>query len=308
MPDFLDIDRVEANALREILRTARARKDARAGWSAGHPDADAPLDGTLLALLFERPSTRTRVSFDVAIRQLGGTSLVLNAPETHLGRSERISDTGAVLSRYVDAVAIRAQTQERLEAFTAKASVPVINGLTDRTHPCQIMADLMTIEEQLGNIGGRVLCWCGDGNNVLHSFLQAAPKWGFRLRAACPPGHAPDAGIVAQARAEGGEIELMQDPAEAIQGADVVVTDAWASMGDDDAGSARRRAVFRPYQVDATLLAQAADHAIFLHCLPAYRGEEVTDEVLDGPHSRVLDEAENRLHVQKAILLWCLGR
>ena len=308
MPHFLDIDPVGADVLRAILEAAKTRKAARAGWPAGRADADAPLTDRVLALLFERPSTRTRVSFDMAIRQLGGSSLVLNAMETHLGRSEAISDTAQVLSRYVDAVAFRARAHSRLQDFATHSGIPVINGLTDRTHPCQILADIMTFEEHRGPVAGRKFAWCGDGNNVAHSLLAAAAKFDFRLALACPPGHEPDADILAGAQAAGGDITLLEDPVEAVCDADCVLTDAWVSM-EDEGKEVRehRRARFLPYQVHAGLMSNAREGAIFLHCLPAYRGEEVTDEVLDSENSPVFDEAENRLHVQKAILLWCFG-
>ncbi len=293
-----------------MIEEARRRKAARAGRPALAPDEDAPLSGCALAMLFERPSTRTRVSFELAIRQLGGGAIVLNAAETHLSRGdqgESVADTARVLSRFADAAMIRATSHSSLLEFAEHATVPVVNGLTYRSHPCQVLGDVMTLEERLGPIRGRTVAWCGDGNNVAHSFVHAAAAFGFLLRLACPDGHGPDPDIVGEARAAGAQIAFFDDPDEAVSGADCVVTDAWASMGDE-ADAAARQARFAPYRIDPERMARAAPHAVFLHCLPAHRGEEVLDEVMDGPQSAVFDEAENRLHIQKAILLRCLGR
>ena len=307
---FLDLSRVDGDELRRLIAEARRRKQERRGRPALAVDADAPLAGRALAMLFERPSTRTRVSFELAIRQLGGDAIILNMAETQLGRGaegESIADTARVLSRYADAAMLRVNDHAGLLEFAEHASIPVINGLTYRSHPCQVLGDAMTFEERLGPIAGRRVAWVGDGNNVAHSVIEAAGRLGFRLRLACPEGHAPAPEIVAGARAEGTDIRLLSDPDAAVAGADCVMTDAWASMGDE-ADAAARRIRFARYRVDPARMARAAPHAIFLHCLPAHRGEEVVDEVMDGPQSAVFDEAENRLHIQKAILLRCFGR
>ncbi len=299
---FLDIHRHDASTLRAILDDALARKKARAGWPKGRVDADAPAKDRVLAMIFEKNSTRTRFSFDAAIRQLGGASIIANASDMQLGRGEPVEDTARVLSRMVDAVMIRANSHEDVERFAQAASVPVINGLTDRSHPCQIMADLMTIEEHRGPVTGKTLAWIGDGNNVCASFIHAAPKLGFTLKIACPSDYHPDLHDLARG---GSAVHLTSDPDEAVTGADAVITDTWVSMGDADY-DARMRAL-EPYGVDEALMARAAQGAVFLHCLPAHRGEEVTDEVIDGPRSLVWDEAENRIHAQKAVLAWCLA-
>ena len=307
---FLDLGDIDPKELRRTVSEARRRKAERKGRPSLEADVDAPLAGHALAMLFERPSTRTRVSFELAIRQLGGGSIVLSIAETHLGRgeqSETIADSARVLSRYADAVMIRCTAHESLLEFAENAGIPVINGLTYRSHPCQVLGDVMTFEERLGPIAGRVVAWCGDGNNVAHSFIQAASRFGFHLRLACPEGHGPDPEIVGAARRDGADIVLLEDPDEAVTGADAVVTDAWASMGDE-ADAAARLKRFLPYQIDAARMSRAEPHAIFLHCLPAHRGEEVVDAVMDGPQSAVFDEAENRLHIQKAILLRCFDR
>jgi ornithine carbamoyltransferase len=281
-------------------------KRARGGRPKGAPDDGARLAGRVLAAIFEKPSTRTRLSFDIAMRQLGGATLTLAAGDLQLGRGETIADTARVLSRMVDCVMLRVRAHADLEAFAAAAEVPVINGLTDRSHPCQAVADLMTVEERLGRpVGATRWAWLGDGNNVAHSLIEAAGLMGFALRIAGPAAYRPDAGIVATAQARGGDVALVGTAEEAVQGADVVVTDTWVSMGDED--GAARRAAMRPFQVGSMLMAGAAPGAIFLHCLPAHRGEEVTDDVIDGPQSAVWDEAENRIHAQKAILLWLFG-
>ncbi|MDX2235032.1 MAG: ornithine carbamoyltransferase [Hyphomonadaceae bacterium] len=302
---FLDIHQLTGPELRALLDEAHRRKAARAGMPKGARDADAPLAGRLLAMIFEKNSTRTRVSFDVGMRQLGGETIILNAGDTQLGRGESIEDTARVLSRMVDAVMIRANRHDDVTRFAAVSTAPVINGLTDRSHPCQILADLMTIEERLGPVRGRTIAWVGDGNNVCASFLHAAPRLGFALRIAAPPAYAPRTQDVQAARNEGADVTLFHDAARAADGADVVVTDCWVSMGDTDKDA--RMAAFPPFQVTPELMARAAPGAIFLHCLPAHRGEEVTDAVIDGPQSAVFDEAENRIHAQKAVLLWCLS-
>jgi len=302
---FLDLWKLSAADLRSILDDAKARKAARKGWPKGRVDADAPLKDRVLAMVFEKNSTRTRFSFDAAIRQLGGQGIIANAADMQLGRGEPIEDTARVLSRMVDAVMIRANRHEDVERFAQASTIPVINGLTDKSHPCQILADLQTIEEHRGNVAGQTIAWVGDGNNVCASFIHAAPKFGYRLRIACPPQYHPDLYDLARAHQEGGEVLLMDDPMMAVASADVVVTDTWVSMGDDDHEA--RMDAFETFTVDERLMEQASSDAIFLHCLPAHRGEEVTDAVLDGEQSQVWDEAENRIHAQKAVLNWCLG-
>ncbi|HEX8471505.1 MAG TPA: ornithine carbamoyltransferase [Brevundimonas sp.] len=299
---FLDIHRLSAEDLRGILDDAHARKAARKGWPQGRVDADAPAKDHVLAMIFEKNSTRTRFSFDAAIRQLGGASIIATASDMQLGRGEPIEDTAKVLSRMVDAVMIRANNHEDVERFARVSTVPVINGLTDRSHPCQILADLQTIEEQLGPIAGKTIAWIGDGNNVCHSFMHAAPKFGFHLNVACPAEYHPDLHDLAKG---GNSVTLTSDPREAVLGADVVVTDTWVSMGDGD--YEERLQAFETYTVDEALMALADPEAVFLHCLPAHRGEEVTDAVIDGPKSLVWDEAENRIHAQKAVLAWCFA-
>lgn len=299
---FLDLYRLTPEDLREILDDARDRKAARAGWRKGKVDADAPARDCVLAMIFEKNSTRTRYSFDAAIRQLGGDAIIANASDMQLGRGETIEDTARVLSRMVDLVMIRANSHEDVVRFAQASSVPVINGLTDRSHPCQIIADLMTIEERLGPIAGKTLAWVGDGNNVCASLIHAAPLLGYQFRIACPADYHPD---LFDLQRGGNNVWLGTDPREAVAGADVVITDTWVSMGDQD-HEARLHA-FEPYAVDQGLMETAAAGAIFLHCLPAHRGEEVTDEVLDGPQSAAWDEAENRIHAQKAVINWCLN-
>ncbi|HEY0103179.1 MAG TPA: ornithine carbamoyltransferase [Brevundimonas sp.] len=299
---FLDIHRLSAEDLRGVLDDAHARKAARKGWPQGRPDADAPAKDRVLAMVFEKNSTRTRFSFDAAIRQLGGSAIIANAGDMQLGRGEPVEDTARVLSRMVDAVMIRANSHEDVERFARVSTVPVVNGLTDRSHPCQILADIMTIEEHRGPIAGKTVAWVGDGNNVCHSFIHAAPLLGFHLRVACPPDYHPDLHDLAKG---GDSVSLTSDPREAVAGADVVVTDTWVSMGDGD--YEERLEAFEGYGVDDGLMEAAAPDAVFLHCLPAHRGEEVTDAVIDGPRSLVWDEAENRIHAQKAVLAWCFS-
>ena len=301
---FLDFDRIDARTLRRIVDMARAMKKAGKRVPAKlRPEGVAD---AVLMLIFEKPSTRTRVSFDVAMRQLGGQTIALNHTDLQIGRGEPISDTAKVLSRYVDAIMVRANKHETLTELAEHATVPVINGLTDRTHPCQIVADIMTFEERLGPIKGRKVAWSGDGNNVAASWIQAAARLGFKLALACPPQLNPERSILDWAKRHGGDIELTDDPDEAVAKADCVVTDTWVSMGQQE-DTRRRKQLLSPYAVDAALMRKAARGAIFMHCLPAYRGNEVAAAVIDGPQSAVWDEAENRLHAQKAILAWCLG-
>ena len=294
---FLDLIDVPAEELRRMIDLARAMKAKRSTHKR-------PLAGKTLAMIFERPSTRTRVSFEVAMRQLGGDVIMLTADEMQLGRGETIGDTARVLSRYVDAIMIRALDPEAVVELARFATVPVINGLTRRSHPCQVMADVMTFEEHRGPIRGRTVAWSGDANNVLTSWLQAADRFAFRMRVATPPELAPKKPLIEWVKSSGAAIKLGTDPEEAVKGADCVVTDTWVSMGDRN--GARRHNLLKHYQVNARLMALARPDALFMQCLPAHRGEEVTDEVMDGPHSVVFDEAENRLHAQKGILTWCL--
>jgi ornithine carbamoyltransferase len=302
---FLDLADAGGDALRAILDDAAARKAARLGWPKGRPDADAPLAGRVLAMIFEKNSTRTRVSFDIGIRQLGGTALVMDAGSMQLGRGESIADTARVLGRMVDAIMIRTDEHGKVQEMASHAGVPVINGLTNRSHPCQIVADLMTIEEQGKDLPGLELAWFGDGNNVLHSLLDAAGLLGFNVRVATPQGYEPEDEFVAHARAGGATVTLTRDAATAAEGADILVTDTWVSMGQEHAQN--KLAAMAPYRVDAALMACAKPDARFLHCLPAHVGEEVSAEVFESERSVVFDEAENRIHAQKSILLWCFG-
>ena len=304
MNHFLDLWPLASGDLWSILDNAKSRKAARKGLPKGTVDKDAPLSGRTLAMIFEKNSTRTRVSFDMAIRQLGGTSLVLNSGDTQLGRGETVEDTAKVLSRYVDAIMIRANRHADVEALAQFASVPVINGLTEKSHPCQILADLQTLEEAGLTLKGSRIAWVGDGNNVAASFIHAAPKFGFSLSVATPAGYDPDPKDVERARAEQGRIDLFRDPKQAVAGADVIVADTFVSMGDKDAD--KRLSDLAPFKVSGDLMRAANGGAKFLHCLPAHRGEEVDADVIDGRQSLVFDEAENRLHAQKAILEWCL--
>jgi ornithine carbamoyltransferase len=303
---FLNLGDAGGDALAAMLNDALARKDARSGWPKGRVDPDAPLDGHILAMIFEKNSTRTRVSFATAIRQLGGSEIVLEAGSTQLGRGETIADTARVLSRMVDAIMIRTDDHAKAEEFAAHSSVPVINGLTDESHPCQIMADLLTLIERGKALPGLEVAWLGDGNNVLNSIIEAAGLMKFNVRCGCPQGYEPDQRFVDAARAAGARIDLVRDAAAAAEGADVVVTDTWVSMGQDHAHN--KLAAMAPYQVDPRLMARAKGDALFLHCLPAHRGEEVTDPVIDGPQSVVWDEAENRIHAQKSVLRWVFGQ
>ena len=303
---FLDIAPLSKTDVRAILDEAHRRKAARVGWPKAKVDEDAPLAGHALAMIFQKNSTRTRVSFDIGMRQLGGASIVMSAADMQLGRGETVEDTARVLSRMVDCVMIRANNHQDVLDFAAASEVPVVNGLTDFSHPCQILADLMTIEERLGAVEGKTIAWIGDGNNVCASFVHAGEKLRFKLRIATPASYAPKSQELAAARAAGANVTASNDARTAAAGADVIVTDTWVSMGDADKDA--RMAAFPPFAVNDDVMAAAHKDAIFLHCLPAHRGEEVTDAVIDGPRSAVWDEAENRIHAQKAVLLWCLGK
>jgi len=302
---FIDLWKLDGATLRLLLDDAHARKTARKGWPQGKVDADAPAKDRVLSMIFQKNSTRTRFSFDAAMRQLGGSAIISTSNDMQLGRGETIEDTAKVLSRMVDAVMIRANSHADVERFAQVSSVPVINGLTDKSHPCQIMADILTIEEHRGPIAGKTIAWVGDGNNVCSSFIHAAPLLGFELKIACPAVYHADLHDLARAEGLQGRVSMTTDPKAAVSGADVVVADTWVSMGDTDHDE--RLAALEPYQVDDRLMDLAADNGVFLHCLPAHRGEEVTDAVLDGPRSLVWDEAENRIHAQKSVLAWCFG-
>ena len=299
---FLDIDLLDGKILRQIIDDAHEMK--KCGKDLPKSFAPDHFNKSALLMIFEKPSTRTRVSFDVGMRQLGGESIVLNREDLQLGRGESIADTARVLSRYGDVVMMRVMKHETLEEFAEHATIPIINGLSDRTHPCQIVADIMTFEEHKGAIEGRTLAWVGDGNNVAVSFIHAAVQLGFKLRLGVPGSLHPDPAVLEWARARGGDIVVTDDPGEAVLGADCVVTDTWVSMGDKDKN--KRIKLLKPYAVTEKLMEKAADDAIFMHCLPAYRDMEVSGEVIDGPRSVVFDEAENRLHAQKAVIAWCL--
>jgi ornithine carbamoyltransferase len=303
MRHFLDLDGIPTAELREIVSTSALLKRERVGKPRLSPDSQQPLANRIVALIFEKPSTRTRISFDVGIRQMGGETMVLSGAEMQLGHGETVADTARVLSRYVDAIMIRTFQHATLMDLAEHASVPVINGLTNRTHPCQIMADVMTYEERRGPIAGARIAWMGDGNNVCASWIQAAERFGFELVFSGPETLDPDPAILAAAD---GHAVVERDPMRAAEGADAVVTDTWLSMHDDVTSRERRHNQLKPYQVTPGLMAAAKPDALFMHCLPAHRGEEVTAEVFDGPQSVVFDEAENRLHVQKGILRWCL--
>ena len=302
---FLNLSDAGGDALAAMIADAIERKAARSGIPKGAPDADAPLAGKVLALVFEKSSTRTRVSFDIAMRQLGGTVLILDSSSSQLGRGETIADTARVLSRMVDAIMLRTDDHAKIEEMARHASVPVINGLTDRSHPCQIVADLLTVIEHRKPLPGLEVAWFGDGNNVLHSILEAAGLMKFNVRVATPAGFEPEAEFVEMARAGGSQVTLTQDAEKAAQGADVVITDTWISMGQADAEEKRR--AMAPYQVNRSLMDQAKSDALFLHCLPAHVGDEVSEQVFEGRQSVVFDEAENRIHAQKSILVWCFG-
>jgi ornithine carbamoyltransferase len=296
---FLDLTDIPTPVLTDMIAASRAMKAERARGIVKQP-----LVGKTLAMVFDKPSTRTRVSFDVAMRQLGGEAIMLTALEMQLGRGETLSDTARVLSRYVDAIMIRILDPDAVDELARHATVPVINGLTRRSHPCQVLADVMTFEEHRGPIRGRTVAWSGDSNNVLASWMHAAERFDFQLRVATPAELKPKKWLMDWVKSSRAAIEIGDDPDAAVKNADCVVTDTWVSMGDRD--GKRRHNVLKRYQVNARLMAKAKPDAVFMHCLPAHRGEEVTDEVIDGPQSVVFDEAENRLHAQKGLLAWCL--
>jgi ornithine carbamoyltransferase len=300
---FLDISDLDSKTLRRIIDAAHAMK--KAGKRVPADLRPKGIEDRVLVLIFEKPSTRTRVSFDIAMRQLGGGALTLNNTDLQLGRGESVADTARVLSRYADGIMIRANAHATLAELAKYATIPVINGLTEKSHPCQVMADIQTFEEHLGPIKGKSVAWIGDGNNVAVWWMHAAVRFGFKLKLACPKALFPEDEAVEWVLREKGDVEIGTDPDRAVKGVDCVVTDTWVSMGQSDA--ARRKKMLAPYAVDAKLMGRAAKNAIFMHCLPAYRGHEVTEDVLEGPQSVVFDEAENRLHVQKAILAWCFG-
>ncbi|WP_343079927.1 ornithine carbamoyltransferase [Ostreiculturibacter nitratireducens] len=307
MKHFLDIHKTDPADLRAMIDSARAMKTARNDRPKGEADDEQPLAGRMVALIFEKPSTRTRVSFDVGVRQMGGQTMVLSGSEMQLGHGETIADTARVLSRYVDLIMIRTFEEATLLEMAEYADVPVINGLTNRTHPCQIMADVMTYEEHRGPIGGKKIVWSGDGNNVCASWIHAAGQFGFDLTFTGPETLDPEPVFVDFARKKGANIVIERDPAKAVQGADAIVTDTWVSMHDPQSARERRHNQLRPYQVNEQLMSLARPDALFMHCLPAHRDDEATSAVMDGPNSVIFDEAENRLHAQKAVLRWCLG-
>lgn len=303
---FLDLHLLPADTLRGILDHAARMKQGRKGWPKAKPEPDAPAAGRVLAMIFEKPSTRTRLSFDVAMRQLGGETISLRSDDLQLGRGETIADTARILSGMVDAVMLRTSLPSNMLELAENAAIPVINGLTDDSHPCQVMADVLTFEEKLGPIRGRKVAWIGDGNNMAHSWIHAAARFGFAIDLACPADLHPAADVLDWAAQQQAAVRVVSDPYEAVRDAECVLADTWVSMGQDEEAT-RRHAALQPYRVDAALMAAAAKQAIFMHCLPAHRGEELTAEVIDGPRSVVFDEAENRLHAQKAILAWCFN-
>ena len=306
MRHFLDLSDAGGDAIAAMINDAQDRKAARLGWAKGRPDADAPLAGHVLGMIFEKSSTRTRVSFDIAMRQLGGSALILDSGTSQLGRGESIADTARVLSRMVDAIMIRTDDHEKALEMARYATVPVINGLTDRSHPCQIVADLLTVVEHGKALPGLEMAWLGDGNNVLHSILEAAGLMKFNVRVGIPQGYEPETEFVERARSGGATVTLTQDAKEAVVGADIVVTDTWISMGQEHVHN--KLAAMAPFQVSQSLMGAAKPDAKFLHCLPAHVGEEVSEEVFEGEQSVVFDEAENRIHAQKSVLLWCFDR
>ncbi|WIV50138.1 ornithine carbamoyltransferase [Marivivens sp. LCG002] len=308
MKHFLDINATSPEDLRSMIDAARTIKEARAGRPKGTLDDDRPLEGHMVALIFEKPSTRTRVSFDVGVRQMGGQTMVLSGADMQLGHGETIADTARVLSRYVDLIMIRTFEEQTLLEMAEYATVPVINGLTNRTHPCQIMADILTFEEHRGPIKGKKVVWSGDGNNVAASFIHAAGQFGFDFTFTGPQPLDPEMVFIEEARAKGVNVTIERDPMKAVEGADLVVTDTWVSMHDPASARERRHNQLRGYQVNDALMAAAKPDALFMHCLPAHRDDEATSSVMDGPHSVIFDEAENRLHAQKAIMRWCLGK
>ena len=308
---FLDLDDFDAATLRRMIDNARRMKEARAGRPKGALDDVTPLTGRMLAMIFEKPSTRTRISFEMGMRQLGGQTMFLDGRDMQFGHGETVGDTARVLSRYVDAIMLRTKRHQALLELAKTASVPVINGLTERTHPCQLMADILTFEEHRGPIKGRVVTWSGAGNNVCASWIHAAVRFDFELRIAVPPELEPEAKVLNWAKAEGGKVNIVRDPFDAASGSDAIVTDTWVQMSETDqlgeGGTRSRHNMLMRYQVNDKLIGAAKRDAIFMHCLPAHRGEEVTDSVLDGPQSVVFDEAENRLHTQKSVLAWALA-
>ena len=308
MANFLDIKNIESSDLKKIIQTALELKEARSGLTKGEFDSDRALEGHIVALIFEKPSTRTRVSFDVGVRQMGGQTIVLSGNDMQLGHGETIADTARVLSRYVDLIMLRTYEEATLHEMAQFAEVPVINGLTNFSHPCQIMADIMTYEEHRGSIEGKKIVWSGDGNNVFNSFAQAAEKFNFNLTFTGPETLEPDRKIIERAQQNGVKVSIEHNPIKAIEGADLVATDTWISMHDLQSARERRYNQLRPYQVNKKLISHAKPDALFMHCLPAHRDEEATSEVMDGKNSVIFDEAENRLHIQKAIMRWCLEK
>ena len=307
MNHFLDIHTTDPKDLHGIIDQAKLMKQARQGRPKGMVDDEQPLAGQMVALIFEKPSTRTRISFDVGVRQMGGQSMVLSGKDMQLGHGETIADTARVMSRYVDLIMIRTFDEAVLQEMAEYATVPVINGLTDRSHPCQIMADIQTYEEHRGSIKGKKVVWAGDGNNVCASFLHAAAQFGFDLTFTGPSQLDPEEEFVGLARKAGSKVVIERDAFKAVEGADLIVADTWVSMHDSQSSKERRHNMLRPYQVNDALMSHAKSDALFMHCLPAHREEEVTSSVMDGPQSVIFDEAENRLHAQKAIMRWCLG-
>ena len=308
MPNFLDIKTIESSELKKIIQTALEIKKSRSGFTKGALDSDKALEGEIVALIFEKPSTRTRISFDVGVRQMGGQTIVLSGKDMQLGHGETIADTARVLSRYVDLIMLRTYEEATLNEMAQFATVPVINGLTNFSHPCQIMADILTYEEHRGSIEGKKIVWSGDGNNVFNSYAHAAEKFNFNLTFTGPETLEPDRKLIEQARQNGTKIYIEIDPAAAMRDADLVVTDTWISMHDLQSARERRHNQLRPYQVNKELIAHARPDALFMHCLPAHRDEEATSEIMDGKNSVIFDEAENRLHIQKAIMRWCLDK
>ena len=308
MPNFLDIKTIESSELKKIIQTALEIKKSRSSLTKGALDSDKALDGQIVALIFEKPSTRTRISFDVGVRQMGGQTIVLSGKDMQLGHGETIADTARVLSRYVDLIMLRTYEEATLHEMAQFATVPVINGLTNFSHPCQIMADILTYEEHRGSIEGKKIVWSGDGNNVFNSYAHAAEKFNFNLTFTGPETLEPDRKLIEQASQNGTKISIEIDPADAMRDADLVVTDTWISMHDLQSARERRHNQLRPYQVNKELIAHAKPDALFMHCLPAHRDEEATSEIMDGKNSVIFDEAENRLHIQKAILRWCLDK
>ena len=308
MPNFLDIKTIESSELKKIIQTALEIKKSRSGFTKGALDSDKALEGEIVALIFEKPSTRTRISFDVGVRQMGGQTIVLSGKDMQLGHGETIADTARVLSRYVDLIMLRTYEEATLHEMAQFATVPVINGLTNFSHPCQIMADILTYEEHRGSIEGKKIVWSGDGNNVFNSYAHAAEKFNFNLTFTGPETLEPDRKLIEQARQNGTKISIEIDPAAAMRDADLVVTDTWISMHDLQSARERRHNQLRPYQVNKEHIAHHSPDALFMHCLPAHRDEEATSEIMDGKNSVIFDEAENRLHIQKAIMRWCLDK